>query len=87
MNAYIWYGETDVSGYEQVTMTTTQAEICLRGHPWIDYNCACLIPYEWYCFDPEPAEIECNVPFTRYDQGFIDYRGEGEVWFNELICR
>ena len=86
MNAYIWFGSSgEVSG-PTAMMQTTQDEICLRGQPWIDFNCACTWPNEWSCFDPTVAEVECSHKFDLEVPGVIDFVGEGEIWFTEFSC-
>jgi hypothetical protein len=81
--AHIWYGESWISDFERVRMTSSMDEICLRGAPWIDFNCA--LP-DWKAFDFELAYIECNHP-TWYGSGKVDYTGEGEIWFLDFSCQ
>lgn len=86
MKAYIWYaGNGQVSG-QTAKMESTLAEICLRGKPWIDFNCACVLPVEWACFDPSAAEIECDHDFQVKIPGQVDAVGEGEIWFTDVAC-
>ncbi len=82
-HAHIWYGEKWINGFERVRMDSTVEEICLRGAPWIDFNCA--LP-DWKAFDFELAYIECNHP-TWYGSGKVDYNGEGEIWFLDFSCQ
>lgn len=86
MTAFIWFGEMgEVSG-QTATMSSTVEEICLRGQPWIDFDCACNKPWLWSCFDPSVALVECNQKFQKVIPGVIDPQGEGEVWFTDFTC-
>jgi len=67
-------------------MESSKSEVCLRGQPWIDFNCACTVPMEWSCFDPGVAKVECNHAFALQIPGVIDAKGEGEVWFTDFQC-
>jgi len=81
--AHVWYGEQHQEGVSVVEMQTDTQVICLRGAPWIDFNCA--LP-DWQNFDPDIASIECNIPYWS-GQGFVEYDGEGEVWFTAMTCQ
>jgi len=86
MKAYIWYAsDGQVSGSTAI-MESSKTEICLRGQPWIDFNCACTVPQEWSCFDPGAAQVECNHAFVLQVPGVIDAKGEGEAWFTDFQC-
>lgn len=85
MRAYVWYA-TNGSGHGQpVSFIATKQEICERGRPWVDFNCACTFPYEWACHDWRSASVSCNREFNTM-QGIVDYRGEGEIWFTDFTC-
>lgn len=88
MEAYIWYGEdNDVSGDgEPAVMVSSIANICLRGKPWIDFDCCGPSPCDWSYFDPTAAKIECDHSFEIKIPGEIDYCGEGEIWFTDFEC-
>jgi len=86
MKAYIWYASFGQVSGQTAVMESSIEEICLRGQPWIDFNCACLAPQEWSCFDPGAAEVNCNHPFALQVPGVIDAKGEGEVWFTDFQC-
>ena len=86
MTAFIWFGETGESSGQMATMSSTVEEICLRGQPWIDFDCACNKPWLWSCFDPSVALVECNQKFQKVIPGVIDPQGEGEVWFTDFTC-
>ena len=86
MKAYIWYASFGQVFGQTAAMESNKAEICLRGKPWIDFNCACLSPKEWACFDPAVAEIECNHDYEVKIPGLIDSVGEGEIWFTDFSC-
>ncbi|MBI5076949.1 C39 family peptidase [Candidatus Falkowbacteria bacterium] len=86
MGAYIWYGEdNDVSGTPAI-MSATIENICLRGKPWIDFDCCGPYPCDWEYFDPTVAEVECNHPFIKIIPGLVDNCGEGEIWFTDFQC-
>jgi len=80
MRAYVWFGANQSLSGNPVTLNTTADVLCERGSGWLDFNCACLEPSEWACFDWQVAEISCNQP-VEIVAGRIDARGEGEVWF------
>ena len=86
MKAYVWYGATGQVSGSIAFMQTSLEEICLRGQPWIDFNCACTFPDEWSCFDPSLAQVQCNYDFQIYNPSLVDSVGEGEIWFTELTC-
>ena len=86
MKAFIWYGSTGESIGSPAVMQTTKQELCLRGQPWIDFNCACKYPKLWSCFDPTEAEVLCSHNFEIEIPGLIDSVGEGEAWFTEFMC-
>ena len=85
MRAYAWFGIDEMVSGQTAIVDSTKAEICLRGAPWIDFNCACLFPTEWACNYWSAAEVECNHDF-RTTSGVVDYRGEGEIWFRDFSC-
>jgi hypothetical protein len=87
--AYIWFGEdNDVSGLnEPAVMVSSIANICLRGKPWIDFDCCGPSPCDWLYFDPSLAQIECDHQFEIKIPGEIDYCGEGEIWFTDFDCK
>ncbi|MBT4722893.1 hypothetical protein HN958_04245 [Candidatus Falkowbacteria bacterium] len=83
MQAYAWYASFgEAIGSPSVTVNSPLRDICLRGQPWIDFNCACLYPSLWSCYDHTVATIECNLPFDRRAGG----NGEGEIWFPGIQC-
>ena len=82
MLAYLWWGGSTDHELGSLTVTMTKSEICLRGQPWIDYNCA--VP-GWSSFDPLLATISCNHQYT-FGLGKIDFKGEGEIWFTDFYC-
>ncbi|NQT49100.1 hypothetical protein HQ571_00215 [Candidatus Kuenenbacteria bacterium] len=87
MKAFIWFSSFDEEkGKPFATMSTTIGQICTRGMPWIDFNCACTLPDIWACFDPALAQIECNHEFEIKTPGVVDPAGEGEVWFTDFGC-
>jgi hypothetical protein len=85
MRAYAWYGAQQQASGNPVLIETTVDRICERGDVWLDYNCACLEPTEWACFDWRVATIQCNRSF-EFGQGQIDFHGEGEIWFTDFSC-
>ncbi|MFH0780271.1 MAG: C39 family peptidase [Parcubacteria group bacterium] len=85
MRAYVWYATNGHGHGQPVTFTATKQEICERGRPWADFNCACTFPYEWACYDWQSASVSCSREF-RTMQGIVDYRGEGEIWFTDFTC-
>ncbi len=86
MQAFIWYASFgEETGASTVTMSATKQEICLRGQPWIDFNCAGQNPL-WSYYDPGLAQIDCNVDYELKIPGIIDSGGEGEVWFTSISC-
>lgn len=86
MTAFIWFGEMGEASGQAATMSSTVEEVCLRGQPWIDFDCACNKPWLWSCFDPSVALVECNQKFQKVIPGVIDPQGEGEVWFTDFTC-
>jgi len=86
MKAYIWYADVGQVSGQPAIMESSKSEVCLRGQPWIDFNCACVTPQEWSCFDPGVAKVECNHAFALQIPGVIDAKGEGEVWFTDFQC-
>ncbi|MFH0988357.1 MAG: papain-like cysteine protease family protein [Parcubacteria group bacterium] len=86
MASFIWYGTSgQIRGSPVAELHSTMAEICQRGRPWIDFNCACTSPYDWACHDRTLAQITCNHSFDQIE-GVVDPRGEGEVWFTDFSC-
>lgn len=83
MTAHVWYGSFGWQSGNPLQLQIGQAELCLRGQPWLDFNCVCP---DWVCHDWTQAEIECNQS-TEIKVGEIDFAGEGEVWFFELSCQ
>ncbi|KKQ79584.1 MAG: Regulator of chromosome condensation [Parcubacteria group bacterium GW2011_GWC2_38_7] len=83
MLAFVWWDQDQILSGNIVDLQTTEEALCQRGEPWFDFNCAC--DEDWTCFDWQVAEVTCNVP-TEIKAGFIDYSGEGEVWFPEVLC-
>jgi len=80
---HIWYGSSgNLSQFERLVFDISFEELCQRGRPWVDYNCANA---DWSDFDYALASIECNNLFES-GQGRIDYRGEGEIWFETINC-
>src|SRR3989339_1270548 len=86
MKAYIWYADVGQVSGQPAIMESSKSEVCLRGQPWIDFNCACVTPQEWSCFDPGVAKVECNHAFALQIPGVIDAKGEGEAWFTDFQC-
>ena len=86
MMAFIWFSESGEASGQPATMISTVEEICLRGQPWIDFDCACTKPWLWACFDPKVAQVECNREIQKVIPGIIDPKGEGEIWFTDFSC-
>jgi hypothetical protein len=83
MIAWIWYGEYGEKFADgKLTWKSSEKEICERGFPWVDFNCAAP---DWTTFDPSLAVIECNQSFVRHS-GVIDFNGEGELFFKDFVC-
>lgn len=83
MTAYFWYGMAgSVSGIPEATFTTTVQELCLRGKPWVDFNC---IDESAGTFDYTVGEVTCLQEFLQ-KKGIVDPHGEGEVWFTTINC-
>jgi hypothetical protein len=85
--AFVWYANAQQLTGSLVELKITEDELCYRGEPWFDFNCACTEPDLWSCFDPAEAEISCNQNFTVHVPGIVDSVGEGEVWFDEMSCQ
>ncbi|MBI5254304.1 hypothetical protein HY932_00790 [Candidatus Falkowbacteria bacterium] len=83
MNAWLWYGANgELSAVESLKLETTKAQICERGFPWVDYNCA---KPDWSEFDPLLAQVQCDHSFVNHE-GVIDFNGEGELFFDDFVC-
>jgi hypothetical protein len=83
MNAWAWWGTNSTAGGSRtLNFSATVAEICRRGQPWLDYNCA---QADWSFYNPLLATISCNH-FNTFGLGRIDFRGEGEIWFTDFTC-
>jgi hypothetical protein len=82
-NAWVWYGaEGELSSAETLKIALTKEQICERGFPWLDYNCAAP---NWSAFDPMSAKVECNHSFVNH-KGVVDANGEGELFFDDVVC-
>lgn len=82
MIAHVWYGLDGSQSGNPVELEFSIEETCIRGQPWFDFNCACQ---NWTCHDWSLAVIDCNHDIEVH-AGAVDYRGEGEVWFSNLLC-
>lgn len=85
MNAHVWFGIASYKVGQSLDVTIPITELCLRGQPWLDFNCVCKQP-EWSCFDWSVANIHCNKDH-QIIEGSVDFSGEGEVWFPEVVCQ
>ncbi|MFH0814563.1 MAG: hypothetical protein V1902_00500 [Candidatus Falkowbacteria bacterium] len=83
MNAWLWYGANgELTALETLKFALTKEQICERGFPWVDYNCATP---NWSGFDPTLAQIQCDHSFVNHN-GVIDFNGEGELFFTDFVC-
>jgi hypothetical protein len=82
--AFVWFGSSGQVSGQPAQLQTSVEEICLRGQPWFDFNCAIEQPL-WQDFDWTLAQVECNHDYT-VTAGQIDSHGEGEVWFHDFSC-
>lgn len=85
MKAYVWFGVNGVVSGNPAVAVFSEETLCERGAAWIDFNCACLKPQEWACFDWQKATVKCSAP-VEVKKGTIDYVGEGEAWFTGIDC-
>ncbi|MBU1132390.1 putative metal-binding motif-containing protein [Patescibacteria group bacterium] len=85
MRAYAWYSADKSAVGNPAVIDSDIDEICLRGNSWIDFNCACIAPHEWSCYDWRAANVSCNHEIDIIP-GQIDPRGEGEIWFRDFQC-
>lgn len=83
--AFAWYGISETETGQVAYINASEDQICERGNPWLDFNCACDEPELWACFDWMAAEVFCNRS-ANIGAGIVHPVGEGEIWFSDFVC-